>query len=125
MTTNTVSDVEEASGGQPGDSFWLVAMRAKGKCEYCDLDGSKDMRILACFHRDHIVPQKSDGKWDQSNLALCCVSCNLTKSSWNPADGTDGTLTRVQLIERVREHLGPRTWPYYTALLEALRDSGG
>ena len=122
--TNIDMEGHVARDGQPHDLFWTAAVRAHGKCEYCGLDGKKDLHILAGFCLDHIVPRSANGGGGIDNRALCCAPCNHSKLSWNPAEGTDGMLTRDALIERVRLYLGPNPpeWPYYVALQKELRE---
>lgn len=52
--------------------------RAQDRCEYC---GLAQQGQEATFHIDHIVPVKSGGLTEPSNLALACVSCSLRKSA--------------------------------------------
>lgn len=64
----------------------LVAERAEGCCEYCQLDlGNTGVAM----HVDHILP---DGGDDLSNLALSCANCNTSKSKvtvWRDPDTTE------------------------------------
>ncbi len=55
-----------------------VTLRARGRCEYCQLAQAGQE---ATFHIDHIVPRAAGGPTTVSNLALACVSCSLRKSA--------------------------------------------
>ena len=55
-----------------------VTLRARGRCEYCQLAQAGQE---ATFHIDHIVPLAAGGPTTVSNLALACVSCSLRKSA--------------------------------------------
>jgi hypothetical protein len=56
----------------------LVVARASGRCEYCGLAQAGQE---ATFHIDHIVPESADGRTEEQNLALACVSCSLRKEA--------------------------------------------
>jgi hypothetical protein len=96
--------------GKPGDWFWMIALRASGVCEYCDLDGSKDLRVLSCMRMEHIIPRNPASKGPETfeNMALGCAGCNAIKGKSNPATGSDVPQTREQLIKKVREYLETR-----------------
>ena len=64
--------------GVPAGLRRLVAKRARGRCEYCQLSQEGQE---ATFHIDHIAPQSADGPTTAENLALACVSCSLRKAS--------------------------------------------
>ncbi|MBU1319406.1 MAG: HNH endonuclease [candidate division Zixibacteria bacterium] len=57
--------------------------RDKFKCQYCDLDASKDFKMwwTANLSIDHVVPKSKGGTDDPSNLVVACHSCNLFKGS--------------------------------------------
>jgi hypothetical protein len=86
----------------------LVRSRADGRCEYCRLHES-DQPLLS-FHVEHIVAKKHRGDDDPSNLAWCCLECNLGKSS--NLSGRDFVTARVVRLfhprrQRWRRHF---TW---------------
>ena len=53
-----------------------VVLRARGRCEYCQLS---QLGQEATFHIDHVTPRAADGPTTSENLALACVSCSLRK----------------------------------------------
>jgi len=56
----------------------FIRRRAGERCEYCHLPQSgHDER----FSIDHVVPTKHGGDDTTSNLAFCCLRCNLYKGS--------------------------------------------
>lgn len=46
-----------------------------GKCYYCGTPLDMDF-----FTLDHIIPKKSGGTSDDSNLVPCCHFCNMSKA---------------------------------------------
>ena len=112
---------KNGSPAGPNDLFWPVAIRAEGRCEYCDWDGCTDPRILASSRQDHIVPKKSEGEHSTSNLALSCCWCNATKHKWDPTKGETVPLTREQLVEKVAAHIKNRQPEYYIKLIETIK----
>ena len=57
----------------------LVRSRADDRCEYCRLH--QDQSPLAALQIEHIIPRKHNGSDDDSNLAMACIDCNLSKAS--------------------------------------------
>jgi hypothetical protein len=55
-----------------------VSERAGHRCEYCH---APEAVFNFPFEVEHIIPVSRNGPNDESNLALCCRSCNLFKSS--------------------------------------------
>ena len=56
----------------------LVIRRAGGRCEFCRLpQRGHDER----FSVDHVIARKHGGGDEDSNLALCCLRCNLHKGT--------------------------------------------
>lgn len=53
-----------------------VRRRAGGLCEYCQLPADRSPLRFAI---DHIVARQHRGLTTASNLALCCMGCNLHK----------------------------------------------
>ena len=53
-----------------------VILRAKNRCEYCQLS---QLGQEATFHIDHVQPRAAGGPTNPDNLALACVSCSLRK----------------------------------------------
>lgn len=71
----------------------LVRRRAGDRCEYCHLpQAGHDER----FSIDHIVAQSHHGATHESNLALCCLRCNLHKGT--NLSGIDPTTGHVTLL---------------------------
>jgi hypothetical protein len=56
----------------------FVWIRAKGRCEYCQLS-QEDVRLG--FEIDHIIARKHRGPSDPSNLCLACSACNNHKGT--------------------------------------------
>lgn len=61
-----------------------VVLRAKNRCEYCQLSQAGQE---ASFHIDHVQPRAAGGMTTLDNLALACVSCSLRK--WAKQTGKD------------------------------------
>jgi HNH endonuclease len=53
-----------------------VAERAGHRCEYCY---APEAAFNFPFEVEHILPRSTDGKHEESNMALACRSCNLFK----------------------------------------------
>jgi hypothetical protein len=53
-----------------------VVLRARNRCEYCQLS---QLGQEATFHIDHVLPRAAGGPTTADNLALACVSCSLRK----------------------------------------------
>lgn len=105
--------------------FWDVAIRDDGKCVYCGLDGSLDVRILSTLQLDHLIPRTSMGSSDLDNLVLSCTRCNGDKANFNPAEGIVDTpavtdALRNQLIEKARKYVASRRSRYYADLFDAI-----
>ena len=103
--------------------FWDVAMRDKGMCVYCELDGSKDLRILISFQLDHLVPRNSGGEDDPKNLVLACAPCNRDKSIWDPREGQiEPPPSHEALVKNAKAHIDRLrgTACFYTELQKAL-----
>jgi HNH endonuclease len=66
----------------------FVRRRANNRCEYCHLPQTGHEER---FSVDHIVPVKHGGDDAESNLALACLRCNLSKgpnlTGLDPASG--------------------------------------
>ena len=76
-----------ATGRDVAPLFWDVALRDRGKCVYCGLDGSQDIRILGSFLLDHLIPRRANGTDQLDNRVLSCACCNRDKASWDPSEG--------------------------------------
>ena len=99
--------------------FWDVAVRDHGKCVYCGMDGSRDVRILSNLHLDHLIPKRALGSDHHDNLVLCCPQCNNTKGQYDPSEGAD-LPPREVLIEKARKYIETQCGPYYTDLCGAV-----
>lgn len=60
----------------PSELREIVIVRAKDRCEYCQLS---QLGQEATFHIDHVQPRNLGGLTILGNLALACVSCSLRK----------------------------------------------
>jgi hypothetical protein len=60
----------------PSDLYDEVVLRARNRCEYCQLS---QLGQEAAFHIDHVIPRAAGGPTTSDNLALACVSCSLRK----------------------------------------------
>ena len=69
-----------------------VALRAAGRCEYCQMHQSLQG---ATFHVEHVIPTSRGGSSQLDNLAWACPGCNLRKSDRVevPAPGDTGNVT--------------------------------
>lgn len=63
-----------------------VALRARGRCEYCQLS---QLGQEATFHVDHVTPRAAHGPTTIENLAMACVSCSLRKGAKQTAADPD------------------------------------
>jgi hypothetical protein len=82
----------------------FVRRRARHRCEYCKLLQSAS-RLR--HQIDHIISRQHGGGGDPSNLALCCVHCNLHKGpNLAGLDPLAGEVTRLfqPRRDRWREH---------------------
>jgi 5-methylcytosine-specific restriction endonuclease McrA len=110
-----------SSGRDVDPRFWDVALRDSGKCVYCELDGSQDLRILSTLQLDHLVPKRANGGDNLDNLVLCCSRCNGDKGRWDPTEGLAGELPpRETLIEKVRQYVATQRSRYYADLHTAI-----
>jgi len=66
----------------------LIVARAGGACEYCRLQQNASG---VTFHIDHVIPISLGGETLNSNLALSCPGCNLSKSSRTTGTDDSGT----------------------------------
>lgn len=57
----------------------LVAARAQGCCEYCQLPEAASP--YAPLQMEHIIAKKHGGTDDDENLAIACFHCNCHKGS--------------------------------------------
>lgn len=55
-----------------------VILRARNRCEYCQLS---QIGQEVTFHIDHVIPRVAGGPTASENLALACVSCSLRKGA--------------------------------------------
>jgi 5-methylcytosine-specific restriction endonuclease McrA len=101
-------------------TFWDVAIRDKGQCVYCGLDGSKDLRILSNLILDHLIPKHANGSGDPENLVLSCPRCNGDKGRWNPAEGPDSGEPTNILVEKAKAYVQTQRSRYYEDLFGAI-----
>ena len=81
----------------------IVFVRAKGCCEYCDVDLIHDRIAWDAVQFDHIIPKSKGGNDEEQNLALSCKVCNNAKMTFLP-DGAD----RSMRIESAKKHIHSR-----------------
>src|SRR5207249_12268334 len=55
-----------------------VRERAGARCEYCL---TPEGLSFSAHQVDHIIAEKHGGPTDETNLALCCIACNLFKGT--------------------------------------------
>jgi hypothetical protein len=70
-----------------------VRLRAGGRCEYC-----RQPEVPIGFRHciDHVIARQHRGTDDATNLARCCIRCNLAKGpNIASLDPTTGALTRL------------------------------
>jgi hypothetical protein len=78
----------------------LVRRRAEDRCEYCrSPQAAHDER----FSVDHVRPVKHGGDDAPSNLAFCCLRCNLCKGT--NLSGIDPNNGKVVLLFDPRRQL--------------------
>jgi len=65
-----------------------VFVRAKGCCEYCDVNLIHDRIAWDSIQFDHIVPKSKNGSDKDENLALSCKVCNNAKMVFVPTGNT-------------------------------------
>ena len=82
-----------------------LGISANFKCEYCGLDFLESPENYKLWQVDHIIPKRAGGTDALNNKAVACRQCNMDfKSKWNPVETTK-TLSREELIERVRAYI--------------------
>jgi hypothetical protein len=100
---------------------WDVTVRDRGRCVYCGLDGSQDIRVLGTLLLDHLIPRSANGTDDVDNLVLACPLCNISKGSWDPSNGNAKPPARKILIKRARGYVRLQRSRYFTALYKVLK----
>jgi 5-methylcytosine-specific restriction endonuclease McrA len=98
---------------------WDVALECQGKCVYCGLDGKKDIRILATFVLDHLIPRSAKGTDDADNRVLSCSRCNGDKGRFDPSKGVP-KLTKKVLVKRAKQYIRTQRSDYLTELYKIL-----
>jgi HNH endonuclease len=78
----------------------LVAQRAGHRCEYCR---APEAIFNLPFEVEHIIPTSRDGSDEESNCALACRSCNLSKS--DQVEGLDRVTGEVARLLHPRQDL--------------------
>lgn len=99
--------------------FWDVAIRDRGKCVYCGLDGSLDKRVLSILHLDHLIPRCADGTDDLENLVLSCSRCNGDKGRFDPSEGVSKPARKI-LVKRAKQHILTQRSRYLADLYKIL-----
>lgn len=92
------------------ESTARVYLRAKFRCEYCDLNFLESPVNFKQIEVDHIVPRSAGGTESEENLAAVCRTCNVRwKSRWNPRKQvTSQVATRADLVSACREYVRER-----------------
>lgn len=85
----------------------FVVERADNCCEYCLLSQHSTFQV---HHIDHIIARQHGGRDDVSNLAFCCMICNLNKGP-NIATFDPGTENLTLLFNPRKQ-----TWSEYFRL---------
>jgi len=65
-----------------------VFVRAKGCCEYCDVNLIHNRIAWDSIQFDHIIPKSKGGGEEDENLALSCKVCNNAKMVFIPEGDT-------------------------------------
>jgi hypothetical protein len=76
-----------------------VALRAKGRCEYCR---APEDAFNTAFEVEHITPKKRSGSNAMENLALSCPPCNSYKGVFETGHDTE-TETETPLFHPRRD----------------------
>ena len=90
-------------------TFWAVAIACRGKCVYCGLDGSKDIKILRNMCLDHLVPRQASGIHDKENRVLSCFYCNRDcKGNYDPRKDAPELAGRKVLLKHAKKYVRTR-----------------
>ena len=89
------------------ESSAQLCIRARFKCEYCDLDFLESPVAYKQIQFDHIVPRRAKGPDSDENLAVVCRTCNMDrKSRWNPAEkAVSPGASRSELVAACRQRV--------------------
>jgi hypothetical protein len=88
-----------------------AAIRARGQCEYCEIDLSSDARWLATYEGDHLWPESRGGKDDEFNVVFACHVCNSLKHNWAASHWVGppkNSEERKQMIKDAKDHICSR-----------------
>lgn len=77
-TLNRLARKKNAAGTHTADDILALRITQGGRCNACTADFS-----VVKYDVDHIVPLKSGGSNDPSNLQLLCEPCNASKGAKN------------------------------------------
>lgn len=91
-------------------------VRARGKCEYCDLDLVRDVTVYATAQIDHLLPYSKverDIYEMEDNFVLSCPLCNHRKRNFlaiNEGETAREMLIahRAELVSRARKEVEER-----------------
>ena len=101
LTAKTSRDIDP--------TFWDVVIDCKGKCVYCELDGSQDIRILRNFCLDHLIPQHANGVHGKQNRVLSCHYCNRDcKGNYDPRTDASKSAGRKVLLKQAKKYVRQR-----------------
>jgi 5-methylcytosine-specific restriction endonuclease McrA len=99
-----------------------VAVHARFRCEYCDLEFLKSAENYRQWQWDHIIPKESGGIEGPENLAAACWTCNFCfKNKWNPQKVVGPNAPRSKLIEATREYIAQEKQRTEKEYLQAYR----
>ncbi len=73
--------------------YALVAERAAHRCEYCH---APEAAFNFPFEVEHIIPPSQGGRDEDTNLALACRACNVSK-----ADHLEGVDSKTRTAARL------------------------
>jgi 5-methylcytosine-specific restriction endonuclease McrA len=114
LTAQNMRDIDQ--------TFWDVTIACRGKCVYCGLDGSKDIRILRNFCLDHLIPRQANGVHDKQNRVLSCSYCNRDcKGNYDPRKDAPSLAGRKVLLEQAAKYVRERQHSdFFSELYKAL-----
>lgn len=85
-----------------------LAIRAKGKCEYCEKNMLESIDNYKLWQVDHIKPRSSNciNFEDFDNKALSCTQCNKDfKGKWNPTSVIGEDKERTEYIKEISKYI--------------------
>ena len=88
----------------------LLAVRSKGKCEYCDKNLFESIDNYKLWQVDHIIPKSAIiENFDPENFnnkSISCWQCNVSfKGKYNPITVLGIGKSREAYIENIRNYI--------------------